>query len=97
MSSSKDDSNERDDLNFIYKDQSNEERFLDKVIRAESKGSISDEQNVPEDLNKKKITKDEIIKSSLSFESSLLELIYYFTYNSFLGYRHIHSLSLTKL
>lgn len=71
MSSSKDDSNERDDLNFIYKDQSNEERFLDKVIRAESKGSISDEQNVPEDLNKKKITKDEIIKSVLEQAKSV--------------------------
>ena len=61
---SKDDSLEKDNLNFIYKEQTKDERFLDKVIRAESKGTISDEQNSLDNTNtKKKITKDEIIKS----------------------------------
>lgn len=62
MDSRKDDSLEKENLNFVYKDQTNEERFLDKVIRAESKGTISDEQDTTS-KSKKKITKDEIIKS----------------------------------
>ena len=58
------DRNEKDkDLNFIYKEQTNDERFLDQVIRAESKGAISDEQNTNQ--SKKKITRDEIIKSAM--------------------------------
>ncbi len=58
------DRNEKDkDLNFIYKEQTNDERFLDQVIRAESKGAISDEQNTKQP--KKKITRDEIIKSAM--------------------------------
>ncbi len=64
MDSRKDDSLEKDNLNFVYKEQTNDERFLDKVIRAESKGTISDEDTTTTPT-KKKITKDEIIKSVL--------------------------------
>lgn len=63
MNMSKDDSLEKGNLNYIYKKQTEDERFLDKVIRAESKGTISDEQNLNDTSPKKKITKDEIIKS----------------------------------
>ena len=65
MNMSKDDSLEKGNLNYIYKKQTEDERFLDKVIRAESKGTISDEQNLNDTSPKKKITKDEIIKSVL--------------------------------
>lgn len=35
------DRNEKEkDLNFIYKEKTNDEKFLDKVIRAETKGTI---------------------------------------------------------
>lgn len=61
MDTRKDDSFEKDNLNFIYNEQTDDERFLDKVIRAESKGTISDEDN--SSTSNKKITKDEIIKS----------------------------------
>ena len=63
MNMSKDDSLEKGNLNYIYKKQTEDERFLDKVIRAESKGTISDEQNLNDTSPKKKITKAEIIKS----------------------------------
>lgn len=64
MNMSKDDSLEKDNLNYIYKKQTEDERFLDKVIRAEYKGTISDEQNSIDNTNtKKKISKDEIMKS----------------------------------
>ena len=61
------DRNEKDkDLNFIYKEQTNDEKFLDKVIRAETKGTISEEQESSADsTSKKKITRDEIIKSAM--------------------------------
>lgn len=61
------DRNEKDkDLNFIYKEQTNDEKFLDKVIRAETKGTISEEQESSDDsTSKKKITRDEIIKSAM--------------------------------
>ena len=61
------DRNEKDkDLNFIYKEQTNDEKFLDKVIRAETKGTISEEQEPSDDsTSKKKITRDEIIKSAM--------------------------------
>ena len=61
------DRNEKDkDLNFIYKEQTNDEKFLDKVIRAETKGTISEEQESSNDsTSKKKITRDEIIKSAM--------------------------------
>lgn len=61
------DRNEKDkDLNFIYKEQTNDEKFLDKVIRAETKGTISEEQDSSDDsTSKKKITRDEIIKSAM--------------------------------
>lgn len=61
------DRNEKDkDLNFIYKEQTNDEKFLDKVIRAETKGTISEEQESSDDsISKKKITRDEIIKSAM--------------------------------
>ncbi len=61
------DRNEKDkDLNFIYKEQTNDEKFLDKVIRAETKGTISEEQEQSDDsTSKKKITRDEIIKSAM--------------------------------
>ena len=62
MNMSKDDSLEKGNLNYIYKKQTEDERFLDKVIRAESKGTISDEQNLNDTSPKKKITKDEIRK-----------------------------------
>ena len=61
------DRNEKDkDLNYIYKEQTNDEKFLDKVIRAETKGTISEEQESSDDsTSKKKITRDEIIKSAM--------------------------------
>ena len=61
------DRNEKDkDLNFIYKEQTDDEKFLDKVIRAETKGTISEEQESSDDsTSKKKITRDEIIKSAM--------------------------------
>lgn len=61
------DRNEKDkDLNFIYKEQTNDEKFLDKVIRAETKGTINEEQESSNDsTSKKKITRDEIIKSAM--------------------------------
>lgn len=64
MNSRDEDSLEKDDLNFFYKDQTNEERFLNNVIRAESKGTISDDEseNNPK-ASQKKITREEIMKS----------------------------------
>lgn len=61
------DRNEKDkDLNFIYKEQTNDEKFLDKVIRAETKGTINEEQDSSDNsTSKKKITRDEIIKSAM--------------------------------
>lgn len=61
------DRNEKDkDLNFIYKEQTDDEKFLDKVIRTETKGTISEEQESSDDsTSKKKITRDEIIKSAM--------------------------------
>ena len=61
------DRNEKEkDLNFIYKEKTNDEKFLDKVIRAETKGTISEEQESSDDsTSKKKITRDEIIKSAM--------------------------------
>lgn len=71
-----DDSRKDEDLNFKYKDQTNEERFLDNVIRASEKESdetganntnktATDTSTDPStaDTSKKKITKEEIMKS----------------------------------
>lgn len=57
MNMSKDDSLEKGNLNYIYKKQTEDERFLDKVIRAESKGTISDEQNLNDTSPKRKLLK----------------------------------------
>lgn len=65
MNSRNDDSLEKENLNFIYKDKTNNENFLDKVIRAEMKGTIDDEttSDKASTKSKKKLTKDDIIKS----------------------------------
>ena len=55
----------RDNLNINYNDLSNEERFLDRVIRSDEKGYIADEQTSNSTPTQKQMTREEIMNTVL--------------------------------